>query len=65
MIQFLLSATFSFDILGINADNLKVNKCSRKNKSEQMSIWAHDKATYFCRPKPLTPIVFARYTCVY
>ena len=48
-------------------DNLKVNKCSHKNKSEQMSIWAHDKATYFCRPKPptTTPVVFARYTYVY
>ena len=34
----LLSAKFSFDILGINAENLKVNKCSHKNKSEQMSI---------------------------
>ena len=31
-------AKFSFDILGINAENLKVNKCSHKNKSEQMSI---------------------------
>ena len=31
-------AKFSFDILGINAENLKVNKCSHTNKSEQMSI---------------------------
>ena len=31
-------AKFSFDILGINAEKLKVNKCSHKNKSEQMSI---------------------------
>ena len=31
-------AKFSFDILGINAENLNVNKCSHKNLSEQMSI---------------------------
>ena len=32
------TAKFSFDILGIIAENLKVNKCSHENKSEQMSI---------------------------
>ena len=66
-IWFKIWAKFSFDILGINAENLKVNKCSHKNKSEQMSIWAYDKTTNFCRPKPptTTPVVFARYTCVY
>ena len=31
-------ATFSFDVLGINAENLKVNKCSHTNKREQISI---------------------------
>ena len=31
-------AKFSFDILGINAEYLKVNKCSHINRSEQMSI---------------------------
>ena len=37
------AAKFSFDILGINAQNWKVNKCSHKNKSEQMSIWAYEE----------------------
>ena len=32
------AAKFSFDILGINALNWKVNKSSHRNKSEQMSI---------------------------